>query len=396
MSLTERDLKSLLLLNRMNGGALPFYMGECLFQGMSASELTRKILEENFLEKKDELEAVLKIFSPEAELEKCSGWGIRTISFWDEDYPAFLKNIPQAPAVLYVAGTLIPEDEAALAIVGSRYPSIYGISQTRRFSSALASAGLTIISGMAQGIDLAAHEGALNISHGRTIAVLGCGLDVDYPRHRKKVQEKILERGALISEYPFGTPPLPENFPKRNRIIAGLALGVFVAEAHERSGSLITARQSLDQGKDVFALPGPVDRLTSRGAHRLIKEGACLVESPEEILGHLRGSLETFHSALQPELPIVSMDDFEALPEKHEGLPAPGEVNTLENEIIGLLKERKGLCLDEISNEINRSIDILMPAITLLELKRVIHKEPAGKYILNFDKGTCGSSRNKA
>lgn len=400
MSLSEQDLKSLLLLNRMNGGALPFYMAEFLHQGMPASELVSKILEENLLEKKEELEKTIKIFSPGSELEKCAEWGIRVLTFWDEDYPKFLKNIPQAPAVLYMAGTLIPEDEAALAIVGSRYPSLYGITQTRRFASALASSGLTIISGMAQGIDLAAHEGALNISHGRTIGVLGCGLDVDYPRHRKKIQEKILERGALISEYPFGTPPLPENFPKRNRIIAGLALGVFVAEAHERSGSLITARQSLEQGKDVFALPGPVDRVTSRGAHRLIKEGAYLIESPEEILEHLKLSLETFHDSLHPaELPSIAVDDFDEAFIKSDDpviLPAEGEAKSLENEIIGLLKEKKALCLDEISNETQQPIDILMPVITILELKRVIHKEPPGKYILNFDKGTCGTGRNKA
>ncbi len=175
-----------------------------------------------------------------------------------------------------------------------------------------------------------------------------------------------------------------------------MALGVFVAEAHERSGSLITARQSLDQGKDVFALPGPVDRLTSRGAHRLIKEGACLVESPEEILGHLRGSLETFQSSIQPELPMLAVDDFVGLSEKEADLPAFGEVNALETEIIGLLKEKRELCLDEISNEMQKSIDVLMPAITILELKRMIHKEPTSKYSLNFDKGTCERSRNKA
>ncbi len=397
MSLSEKDLKSLLLLNRMSGGGLPFYMAEFLQNGMPPSELVCKILGENFLEKKEDLEKSLKNFSPDSEFEKAEEWGIRILSFWDEDYPAPLKTISHAPVLLYVAGTFIPEDSAALAIVGSRYPSIYGISQTRRFASALASYGLTIISGMAQGIDLAAHEGALSISHGRTLAVLGCGLDVDYPRHRKKIQDKILERGALISEYSFGTPPLAENFPKRNRIIAGLSLGVFVAEAHERSGSLITARQGLDQGKEVFALPGPVDRITSRGAHLLIQEGACLVECPEDILENLKVPLESLRPLTETKIPDLSLDE-----EIKDLIPLPAvdkavtELSILEAQIIGLLKERGGLVADEIAAEIEKPLESLMPAITILELKRVILKSRDSKYTINFNKDTCERGRNKA
>ena len=378
-------------------------MMEFFHNGMLPSELVLKIQEENFLEKKEELEKTLRDFSPDSELEKCEEWGIRVLSFWDEDYPVSLKSISQAPAVLYVAGTLVPEDAAGLAIVGSRYPSIYGISQTRRFSSALSSAGLTIISGMAQGIDLAAHEGALSISHGRTLAVLGCGLDVDYPRHRKKFQEKILERGALISEYPFGMPPLPENFPKRNRIISGLSLGVFVTEAHERSGSLITARQGLDQGREVFALPGPVDRVTSRGTHCLIKEGACLVECPEDILENLKVSLEALRPSRQVSEEIILNSDLSDLDEDGgdaDPLPLAEEAVTrltlLEAEIIGLLKGEIGLCIDEISTGLQKSLESLMPAMTILELKKVILKSRDSKYALNFNKDTCESRQNKA
>lgn len=379
---------------------MPFYLTEFLHAGMAPSELVFKIQEENLLEKKEELEKTFKIFSADLEFEKCEQWGIRILSFWDEDYPASLKDIAQPPAVLYVAGTLLVEDAAALAIVGSRYPSLYGITQTRRFSSSLSSSGLTIISGMAQGIDLAAHEGALSISHGRTLAVLGCGLDVDYPRHRKKIQEKILERGALISEYPFGTPPLAENFPKRNRIISGLSLGVFVVEAHERSGSLITARQGLDQGKEVFALPGPVDHITSRGAHRLIKEGACLVESPADILENLKNSLELLRPSLPAlqEIPTDLSLNEESCEVSH--LPLEGEavkkLNQDELDIIGLLKEKGSLCLDEIVILLQKSLESLMPAVTIMELKRVIIKGWDGKYAINFDKGTCESRRNKA
>lgn len=380
MSLTEKDLKSLLALNRLSEGGLPLYMEELLHGGMLPSELVHKILEENLFDQKEQLEKTLCGFSANEEIEKCEQWGIRLLTFWDEDYPPSLRNISNPPAVLYIAGNLIPEDSAALAVVGSRHPSIYGILHTRRFASELAAAGITIVSGMAQGIDLAAHEGALEIPHGRTIAILGCGLDVDYPRHRKKLQEKFLERGAVISEYPFGTPPLPGNFPKRNRIIAGLALGVFVAEAHEISGSLITARQALEQGKDVFALPGPVDRLTSRGAHRLIKEGACLVENPQDILISLKMPLQEFVPASAPDPEIISPDEEDSGP-----LPEAGETAGLQAEILVLLKE-KGLCLDELAAVLEKPPEHFMPAVTLLELKRSIHKNPDGKYIIKSKK----------
>lgn len=386
MSLSEKELTGLVLINRLCGGGVSACVFEQIDSGLGFWEVSRKILEENLFEKKEELEKLLKIFSPEEEMRKCRQAGIRLLSLWDEDYPSELKNISDPPALLYLAGNIIPHDAFALAIVGSRYPSVYGLTQTRRFSSALASAGLTIVSGLAQGIDCAAHEGVLEVSHGRTLAVLGCGLDVDYPRHRKKIQEKFLERGAVMTEYPLGTPPLPENFPKRNRIIAGLSLGVFVAEAHERSGSLITARQALEQGKDVFALPGPVDRITSRGAHRLIKEGACLVETPQDILENLKTSILNLNPDFAPHEEFSLGEAVEVEAEEVEvkdveiHLPTVEDGENTAQRIIGLLKSQGPLFIDQITLKLEIEPERLMPFVTLLELRRKIVRTKEGQY----------------
>jgi DNA processing protein len=222
-------------------------------------------------------------FDAEKEIKRCQEMGVRVMVFSDADYPEMLRHIYDPPPVLYVAGDLIAEDGAAIAVVGTRHPGLYGLTQTKRFVRRLSEKGLTIVSGFAKGIDRAAHEAALEVPYGRTLAVLGCGVDVDYPRDSRKLFEKIGRRGAVISEYSLGTPPLAENFPRRNRIISGLSLGVLVMEAHARSGSIITAHEAAEQGREVFAVPGPVDQLTSRGTHQLIREGAVLAECPEDI-----------------------------------------------------------------------------------------------------------------
>lgn len=222
------------------------------------------------------------------ELFKAHAQNITLICRDDAEYPALLKLIPDPPAVLYVKGSFEPRDLHAVAIVGSRRCSYYGREQAERFGALLAGAGITVISGGARGIDSAAHRGAMSHAQGRTIAVLGSGIDVPYPAENANLFEQIVTRGAVISEYPLGTPPLAENFPRRNRIVSGLSRGVLVIEADIRSGALITARQACDDHqRPVMALPGRVDNAMSAGPHKLIRDGAMLVTSLEEIIDSL-------------------------------------------------------------------------------------------------------------
>jgi DNA processing protein len=183
---------------------------------------------------------------------------------------------------MYVDGKLLPADELSVAIVGSRTPTPYGVSMAEKIARGLAHSGFTVISGMARGIDTAAHQAVLRAG-GRTIGVLGCGLDLDYPRGNRKVREQIVLHGALVSEFTEGTPPLPRNFPRRNRIISGMSLAVIVVEAGKRSGSLITARWALDQGREVMAVPGRADCSMSEGPLTLIRDGACPVTNAADV-----------------------------------------------------------------------------------------------------------------
>lgn len=205
------------------------------------------------------------------------------ITIFDDAYPYLLKQTAQPPWVLYYKGDLSILAKPQLAVVGTRNPTAYGKKVAESFAAALSSAGLCIVSGLARGIDSSAHRGALS-GDGSTIAVLGCGINIVYPPENAKLYDEIAERGLLLSEYPLGTAALPGLFPLRNRIIAGLALGTVVVEAAERSGSLITADQALEESRDVFAVPGPVTSPKSRGALALIKMGAKMAAGPEDIL----------------------------------------------------------------------------------------------------------------
>lgn len=214
----------------------------------------------------------------EAELLRCATAGVRLICREDGEYPAMLAAIPDPPLVLFMRGSLEPRDLNAMAVVGSRRCSHYGREQAERFGTLLGGAGFTVVSGGARGIDSAAHRGAMQHPLGRTIAVLGCGVDVAYPPENAVLFDQIATRGAVISEFPLSSPPLKDNFPRRNRIVSGLSRGVLVIEADTRSGALITARQAGDEhGRPVFALPGRVDNPMSAGAHELIRDGATLV-----------------------------------------------------------------------------------------------------------------------
>jgi DNA processing protein len=237
---------------------------------------------------------------------------IQVITLTDQEYPESLQYIPDAPIVLYIKGGLRNDDRYALAVVGSRRATHYGLRIAEEISSELSLYGLTIVSGMARGIDSASHKGALR-TNGRTIAVLGSGIDVPYPRENKKLMEAIISSGAVISEFPLGAAPLREHFPRRNRIISALSLGVLVIEATVDSGSLITVGYALEQGKEVFALPGNITSTNSKGTNNLIKKGAKLVESSEDIIEEIsmqiKGLLKEKRSISEKKLP--SMTDEE-------------------------------------------------------------------------------------
>jgi DNA processing protein len=242
--------------------------------------------------KADAIAAGLRDAAPlvDDELAKADTAGAAVVCPDDVAYPPLLRSIPDPPLVLYVRGTFQDRDLHAVGIVGSRKCSIYGREQADRFGSLLAGAGVTVISGGARGIDSAAHRGAIARTGGRTIAVLGSGVDVAYPPENKALFDQIAsgDCGAVVSEYAMGTPPAAENFPRRNRIISGMSRGVLVIEADERSGALITARQACDDhGRPVFAVPGRADNPLSQGPHQLIRDGAFLAARVEDVLDNL-------------------------------------------------------------------------------------------------------------
>jgi len=244
----------------------------------SVPGIPRKVIE-LLLEKRN-------LLNPEEEMRKLEKNGITVVAENERGYPSKLRHIYDPPPILYVRGNVGVLSMPMVAVVGARKASYYGLKVAENISRDLSQAGLCIVSGLARGIDTAAHRGALGISN-PTVAVLGCGLDVVYPRENKKVLDEIIEKGAVISEFPPGTPPVAGNFPQRNRLISGVSEGVLVIEAAENSGSLITTDFALEQGRDVFAVPGQVTNRLNRGAHRLIKQGARLVEGADDILEEL-------------------------------------------------------------------------------------------------------------
>ena len=219
-------------------------------------------------------------------LEWCKHPGNQVLTFADANYPSALLTIADPPPVLFVKGRAELLNRKSIAMVGSRNATLQGIQNARRFAHVLSTAGLTVVSGLALGIDGAAHEGALSeiATEGSTVAVTGTGLDLVYPAKHRELAHQIAVHGCLVSEYPLGTPGIASNFPRRNRIISGLSQGVLVVEAAAQSGSLITARSALEQGRDVFAIPGSIHSPLSKGCHQLIRQGAKLVESAQDIL----------------------------------------------------------------------------------------------------------------
>jgi len=214
--------------------------------------------------------------------------GHHLVTLDDDRYPGLLREIADPPPLLYVNGDPGRLESTMLAVVGSRNPTVLGEHSARTFSAALSTAGLTVASGLALGIDACAHEGALSAGHGGTIAVVGTGLDRVYPATHRELAHRIAQAGAIVSELALGTPARPDHFPRRNRILSGLSVGCLVVEAAPRSGSLITARLAAEQGREVFAIPGSIHSPLSRGCHALIRQGARLTESVEDILEELR------------------------------------------------------------------------------------------------------------
>lgn len=301
--------------------------------------------------------------------------GLKIMTCEDKDYPQNLKNIPDPPIVLYVKGELKEEDELSIAIVGSRRASFYGLSSAEKFATELSGRGFTIVSGMARGIDSYAHKGALK-AKGRTIAVMGSGFSHIYPPENKQLAEEIAKNGAVISEFSVDTEPAKQNFPRRNRVISGLALGVLIAEAARNSGALITADFALEQGREVFALPGKVDSGTSFGTNKLIQQGAKLVSCVEDIL-------EEFNFGITP-----------APEEKERSGEAPkpalaGEDNIpnrgLEDEedfLYNIIADQP-LSLDEIVEKADIGVPRIYDLLLRLQMKRLIRQIPGEHFVRN-------------
>ena len=290
---------------------------------------------------------------------------IKEVDLNDKKYPPLLKKIYMPPARLFVKGDLLPLDENAVAIVGTRRATLYGLEQCERIAYDLAIRGITVVSGMARGIDSAAHRGALK-ARGRTIAVLGSGHNHIYPRENKELYEEIAKKGAVISEFPPDVPPFKLNFPRRNRIISGLSKGVLVVEAAQRSGALITAGFALNEGREVFALPGNINSARSSGTNALIKEGAKLVSNATDILEELGNVLNIER------------------PEYSPGPNRPG-INTdslsLEEKSVFSILDHEPKAIDEISTITNVPVHRITDALVRLELKRLIKMLPGENFV---------------
>jgi DNA processing protein len=295
---------------------------------------------------------------PQTELARLAKLGVTAITWRDETYPRLLRHTAGPPPVLYVRGTLLPADAWAIAVVGTRKVTAYGKQVTERLATDLARQQITIVSGLARGVDTVAHRAALDAG-GRTFAVLGCGLDICYPWENRGLAERIAGHGALITEFPLGTKPDAGNFPARNRLISGLSLGALVTEAPERSGALITARFANEQGREVFGVPGSIFSPNSTGVHNLLRDGAKLVQKVEDIL-------EEINLSFMPQ----RLEMRELLPE-----------NDAEAAVLQVLSATP-LHIDEICRTSGRPIAEVSGTLTMLELKGMVRQAGAMSYVV--------------
>jgi len=300
--------------------------------------------------------AALDEIDVERELEICRQHDIDIVTESDDAYPRVLREIHDPPGVLFVRGSFHPNDAMAIGIVGTRHASQYGLRQAERLGGSLARAGLTVISGLARGIDAAAHRGAL-AAGGRTLAVLASGVLNIYPPEHDKLAAEVIAAGALISESPPLAQPLAGAFPQRNRLISGLALGVIVVEAAERSGALITARHAMEQGREVFAVPGRVDTRTARGCHQLIRDGAKLVETADDVL-----------EELGPLVEAAPRDDGRVI---HH--PAELQLNELEQKVLSAVGT-DSTPIDQVVAGSGLPVASVLSTISVLEMRRLVRR----------------------
>ncbi len=291
---------------------------------------------------------------------------VHVVTYQHADYPKSLKEIPSAPLVLYVKGALKPEYKLAVGMVGARQASMYGLSIAEKFARELSELGITVVSGLARGIDSAAHRGTVK-AKGTTVAVLGCGLSQIYPKENARLANEIVERGALISEFSMSMPPIAHNFPQRNRIISGLSLGIIVVEASLQSGALITSNFALEQGREVFAVPGKVDNPNAAGVNNLIKQGARLISSVDDVLEELAPQLKSY------------------LAENKNGKKQPSttpaaELTEQEKTIYSYVTETPSH-VDQIAGQCENSIHQIMSILLQLELKGFIKQLPGKLFV---------------
>ena len=301
------------------------------------------------------------------EIEKCGKKGFNIITLNDSRYPALLLQIPDPPPYLYCYGALAGDD-CHIAVVESRKASNYGKSCAKRLCQELTENGVSVVSGMARGIDTAAHVGSLT-GGGSTIAVLGSGLERVYPAANRKLFHRIAKKGAVLSEFPLNSEPLAHHFPQRNRIISGMALGTVVVEAAKRSGSLITARLAAEQGREVYAVPGSIYAATARGTHDLIKQGAKLVETAQDIIEEVAPHMEVIHTSPNN----VTKQD-----------PTSGKaisMSKLEKQLLEAMSPYP-VHIDLLARRCNQEIGTLTATLCQLELKGAIIQEPGKFYLL--------------
>jgi DNA processing protein len=296
--------------------------------------------------------------APDEEMEGLKKYKIKVLACDSPAYPQILKEIYDYPPVLYIRGNLLREDECCLAVVGTRRATVYGRQVTEEIVTDLARNGITIVSGLARGIDSIAHRAALEAG-ARTMAVFACGLDIVYPAENAKLAREIMEHGALISEYPLGTKPKADNFPRRNRIMSGLSLGVLVIEAGDSSGALITANQALEQNREVFAVPGSILSPASRGTNHLIQEGAKLVRNYVDVLEELNLTIMAQQLEMKEFLPV---DETESL----------------------LFKQlsREPTHIDDICRHSGLAAALVSSALTMMELKGMVKQVGGMNYVL--------------